>query len=186
MKIYVVGPAGSGKSVAARLLAARRKLRRDVKVSECGAVLLRRLARIFAKLPWAAARDVDGWVAFMTERKEEYRAALREYGDQITAENPTALIDASADMIVGVRRFAEVCGIYRNGSWMVDSVKGAQCLPPLGCRDIWIYVDRPGVGLASDSFDRAFFEKFCTHRIQNDSDLENLENETARIAEICQ
>lgn len=190
-KIFVVGPAGSGKSLAARLLAARLKLQnRDASVAECGEVIIKRLARVASKFPWSAAHDNDArWVEFISERKPEYRDALRELGDQLTAENPAALVKEciTSNIIVGVRRFAEACSIYTGATISVNKGETIRLQRPHGCADIWIYVDRASpTPPAADLFDRDFFEKFCPVHIFNGGNLENLEREVARVAaEIC-
>jgi hypothetical protein len=138
------------------------------------------LAFIQAHGPWPGCEPADLWAAFIRKRKEEYRRQLRALGDLLALRAPGCLIDECADngeIVVGARRKAELEGFYtKYGAMHLDDVMSGR-IP-----HAWIFIERPGTGLANDSFDREFFEKFCRHHIINRGDLAALEKEAAFLA----
>jgi|GEM_PF-4683096 len=182
-RAFIVGPAGSGKSELARLMACHLAVIRpgygfgqDL-VGECGEVLIERLARIEA----ARARDrghdvsVEKAAAYIRSLKQYHRGALRELGDQLTAERGVALIRPLADapIICGVRRGREIEGLYDRGADAAIPIL-RDCAAAR--RHNWIYIFRPNAEQVSDSFQAEYFKNFCSHFVQNRfGDLEGLE-----------
>lgn len=178
-KIFIVGPKGSGKTEFGRMVSAaiRRRIG-SVVMGECGQVLVDLMAREYALLPWPQCVDVDAWKAFIVARKEEYRAAMRERGDQMTQGNPSYLINAcdGADVVVGVRRQREAESLYEFRSALHEQAADAN--------HHWIYVTRPGAAPGNDSFDDEFFKRFCSHVVANNGPVEQLGDVAEVVADL--
>lgn len=184
-KIFVVGPAGSGKTELARLLGGHLRMHRaePVLIGECGEVLIGRLARI------EQARAVDRGCSVTVESagnyirsvKQYFRQSLRELGDQLTELDASLLITslAGCSIVCGVRREREVRGYY--GAPVEETVE-ALGDRARGHRHAWIYVERGGVPV-KDSFQTEFFKAFCQYTVVNNCDISVLERAAAGLAQ---
>ena len=167
MNIFIVGPAGTGKSTVARAMA-------EVYVcpaAETSQVLVRNLAELFAAGE-SGGKPPDYWRQAIDGCKEEYRQALVQLGDLITSLRPSALIEACVgagghSVIAGVRRACEIEG------YLTASQSPA--------KSVWIKVRRPRQPPLSN--DRYELELFRPHyEIINDGTLEDLEEMARDLA----
>ena len=167
MKIFIIGPANSGKTTTARLLAEEL----DCKHAETGHVLMNRLAELFAASE-PGNKTVTFWFKQISLCKDEYRQALAALGDLMTSLQSSCLIDACAcraSIIAGVRRQCEVWGHLAYDRRIDD-------------KSVWIKVKRPGAKMtAGDNYD---LDDFKPHfELVNDGSLDVLGGKVRELAD---
>lgn len=172
-RFFVVGPAGSGKSEFARMLAEELRAQRPavgpVILGECGEILIKLLAEQLSVGPHKLLNDhnkTEDWIANIKQWKPKYRAQLRWLGDLLSMVAPgflarAALASVSAQLPEADRMTRICVGVRR----------AIECRAVLAQGDVWILVQRAGIEPVSDSFELKFFYPFCKVKVENDGDL---------------
>lgn len=167
--IYIVGPAGAGKSSFAKLLGAalERATPAAWPVGDTSGPLIRWLAEIRAAdaaggVPGAAS--VNSWQTHILENKEQFRPQLVKLADVARSILAFALVakveNAGARIVTGLRRREEFpCG----------ALVASEHMPEFSVRAkvegrIVIYVDCPGKP-AADGFDAEFYSVLAHYRV---------------------
>ncbi|HYG78647.1 MAG TPA: hypothetical protein VEK08_26845 [Planctomycetota bacterium] len=183
--VFVVGTIGAGKTTFARHLAGELQ-RPCVEVSDR---LIEMMAGIYAE-EHGQQRSVAECALLISGNKEAHRGALRALGNIVTTLNGGYLIRKAIHqantqfcVVTGVRRQIEVAGHYYlaltpNDDHNLDCLR----LEKRAYGDVWIFIEKPGVGLSTDSFDRGFFERFCDHHIVNKGTAEDLAQQARTLA----
>lgn len=180
--IYIVGPAGSGKSSFARCLAAaleRSSSARSWPVADTSAPLVRWLAEILAAAPPQVQHEkgheglVAEWQAYILEHKEAYRSQLVRVGEVARSILAYALVAngerAGGRILTGLRKREEFpCGALVSPEHMPEFSSRAKVEGR-----IVIYVDRRG-SVVEDGFEAEFYSALAHYRVVNtDSILSN-------------
>lgn len=116
MRVFIIGPDGSGKSTAAWLLSNELMC----SCAETGEAIIQALAFVFAGGKDGSDDSRHYWAMSIRKRKSEFRRELKAMGDLMTALKPTALIDECANrakIVVGVRRLSEAQGYLQRCGW---------------------------------------------------------------------
>jgi len=116
MRVFIIGPDGSGKSTAAWLLSNEL----FCSCAETGEAIIQALAFVFAGGKDGGESSRNCWATSIRTRKSEFRRELRAMGDLMTALKPTALIDecaSRAKIVVGIRRLSEAEGYLQRCGW---------------------------------------------------------------------
>jgi hypothetical protein len=162
MRIFIIGRDGSGKSLAAWLLA------NELKCSyvETGRAVMSKLADLYAANADGSGRTKKFWLGVLRSCKEEFRRELRVMGDLITRIKPASLTDElgrSAKIVVGLRRKIEAEEYSERYGWEESR---------------WIRIERPGS--SRNGFE---LDKWPVHyRIENLGRPKDLQEKLRKVA----
>lgn len=181
--IFIVGPAGAGKSAFAAELSRALEAATDQpwEAADTSAPLYRWLAEILAAGPWPSGHDsVKQWEEYIRAKKELYRPMLVKMGNVARSVNRGALLriavlSAGAAIVTGFRTAEEYLAGKR---WLMREKSD-------GWKYACVYIARVGdISVReSDGFDCEFFTRAATHIVRNDGDVGALSIKAQMLAQ---